>query len=607
MTEETMTTDPERQAQGVESFIERYEGWLFLGALLLALLMRLVLLGQHSPYATEPDYVWQAYQVSQGEPMTMIGHPAYIQLTGALFFMFGANDLFARLIPALAGSAVVLYPFLLREKLGQKTALVATFGLALDPILVATSRQAGSPVMAIGFLAMVWLCWEYKRPLLAGFFAGLVLMSGKSFVFGLVGGLLVWALIGFFTHYEITFKIEKEDRNQALFGLGIALVTVGTLFTFEIQGLAAMMQAVPDFISLWLSGATEGLTFSQMLLALPIYQPLALLFVLFVWLAPRRFDHAATLPLSATILAFMILALLPSGRQVWMLVWALVPLWMLAARVVSVFLSQPEEQDLLLVWGEFAFYLILLVYWWLNLSKMTTQFAYPTPEGMSFWQFVTTDVSARLFYIRLGVTILIPLLILVMSGLVSWGWSGDASMRGAVWAVAVFLSFHLVSVGLGFISEPDQIANELWAQGRASGYTEEFLTAVEEISVQVTGTKNLIELSAQVDTPQVRWLLRDFPNVQYGAGLASGEMAGVILNQDPSFHLTDLGQPYAGQAHVLNLRPEWGVAGMPVDFDRWLVYREGPVAEERIYLWTRVDLFPLYESQLDDLLEGSDE
>lgn len=602
-----MTTDPEQKSQGVDSFIERYEGWLFLGALLLAMLMRLVLLGQHSPYGIEPGYVWQAYQVSQGEPLTMIGHPAYIQLTGALFFLFGANDLFARLVPALVGSAVVLYPFLLREKLGRKTAVVAAFGLALDPILIAVSRQAGSPMMAIGFLALVWLCWEYRRPMLAGFFAGLVLMSGKSFVFGLAGGLLVWALIRFFTRYQITFQIEKEDRNQALFGLGIALFTAGTLFTLEIQGLAAMVQAFPDFIRLWLPAAADGLTLPQMLLALPIYQPLALLFALILWIRPRRFEDKTNLPLSAVFLAFMILAVLPSGRQAWMWAWALVPLWMLAARVVSTFLSRPEENDRLLVWGEFAFYLILLTYWWLNLSKMTTLLAYTAPDGTNFWQFLAADVPARLFYIRLGVTILIPVLIFVMSGLVSWGWSGDASLRGVVWAVAVFLTFHLLSVGLGVTSEPDQLANELWVQGAVSGYTEEFLTAVEEISLQVTGAKNLIELSAQVDTPQLRWLMRDFPNVHFGVGLASGEMAGVILNQDPSFHLTDLGQAYAGQAHVLNMKPEWGVAGMPVDFDRWLIYREMPVAEERVYLWTRADLFPLYESQLEDLLEGSDE
>ncbi len=122
------------------------EELLYLLAFVIALVMRLVILGQYHLSETEAGYALQAYQVSQGEDLQMLGNPAYIQLTGILFYLLGSGDVIARMLPAVVGSAVVLLPYLWREHLGEKAALVAAFGLALDPISMAVSRQAGSPV-----------------------------------------------------------------------------------------------------------------------------------------------------------------------------------------------------------------------------------------------------------------------------------------------------------------------------------------------------------------------------------------------------------------------------------------------------------------------------
>jgi predicted membrane-bound mannosyltransferase len=87
-------------------------------------------------------------------PGSLGSQPAYIFLTGSTFAVFGSSDFTARLWPALLGGCLVLLPFFFRRPLGRLAALVCAFGLALDPGLVAVSRQAGGPMLAVSFLLL---------------------------------------------------------------------------------------------------------------------------------------------------------------------------------------------------------------------------------------------------------------------------------------------------------------------------------------------------------------------------------------------------------------------------------------------------------------------
>ena len=228
------------------------ESGLYLLALLVALVMRLVILGQHPLSEHEAGFAWQALQVARGDGLVMVSHPAYIQMTAGLFILLGSGDVLARILPAVVGSAVVLLPYMLRERIGHKAALVAAFGLALDPISIAISRQAGSPAIALGFLAVAWFLWDRNQYAASGFFAGLLTMSGTSFVYGLVSGLVGYVILRLIFRIEIEFKLDPEQRRSLMIGTGVALLLVGTLFTIEMQGIAAALQAIPDFFAGWL-------------------------------------------------------------------------------------------------------------------------------------------------------------------------------------------------------------------------------------------------------------------------------------------------------------------------------------------------------------------
>lgn len=570
------------------------EELLYLLALVIALVMRLAILGQYHLTETEAGFALQAYQVSQGEDLQMLGHPAYIQLTGALFYLLGSGDVLARLLPALVGSAVILLPYLLREHLGKQAALVAAFGLALDPISIALSRQAGSPAMALGFLALAVFFWQRKQMLAAGILTGLLIMSGISFVFGLVCMLAAWAVIHFVSDIRLELQLEAHERNLLLAGIGIALAAVGTLFGLELQGLAAAVQSLADYFAGWLGGV-DGQHPLAILLGLAIYQPMALLFAILLWLNRHKNGEVVNILLTILFLVFLALTLVYPARGMWMLIWAVVPLWLLAGQLIGEYLSAPDEQDRILVWGSAVFYLILLVYWRMNLTQMAAEIGLARPEGVRLLDLIAVDPASKIYLVRLLVTILIPVLIVLLSGLVSWGWAADASVRGAVWGVGAFLVFYIVMAAWGFSAPPEEVASELWVQGPSVGQTAEMVTAIEDTSMQISGTKNELALVYQIDSRLLDWLLRDFPNARYSPALSANDLPDVVLNQDLGFMETESGQLYGGQQFVLHLERLWGNPVLPPDLDNWLVYRRSPVAKDWAYLWTRADLFPLYE------------
>jgi hypothetical protein len=570
------------------------EDLLYLLAFAVALLMRLAVLGLHPLTEHEAGFALQAWQAAHGESFVMVSHPAYIQLTGLLFFLFGSGDVLARLLPALAGSCVVLLPLALRQQLGRKAALVAAFGLALDPISIAISRQAGSPAMALGFLALAVYLWTQRRFLASGAAAGLLLLSGPSMVYGVLSLLVSGLIVRRSAAETLSPGLNKDDFRRFLFGAAAAILLPGTFFTNQPQGLAAMVQSIPDFLTGWLPGAA-GVSLVQVLLALAVYQPFGLIFGILALLDQRRGSHKLDPQLAVLVLVPLAAVLLYPGRQVWMLMWVMIPIWLLAGRYLGEFLTLPEEEDRPFAYGEAAFYVVLLAYWWHNLAKLTTQAGLVVPEGYSLTDLWAFDPTARVYVIRLAVVFLVPLVLLAMSGLVSLGWRGNFFSHGAVWGLGVFLVFYLLVAAFGFSSGSDQLANELWLQGPGSGTIDEMVTAIEQISIQQTGTRDELELVYQIDSALLHWLFREMPNADYSPVAPENSLYAVVLNTEPDFGLTVGGQFYTGQHFSLFLRPDWSGGAAPPDFDRWLVYREAPLQSDRVYLWTRVDLFPLYQ------------
>src|SRR5215207_11425845 len=153
------------------------EGWLYWLAFLVALGFRLIQLGASPLTDSEATLALQALHLAQGQAPLLGPQPGYILLTSILFAVINTTNFMARFLPAVAGSLLVFVPYFFRQKIKQRPALILAFLFAIDPGLVALSRQANVTILAVAALLFAWAMWRNRRAIPAGIFAGLAPLS----------------------------------------------------------------------------------------------------------------------------------------------------------------------------------------------------------------------------------------------------------------------------------------------------------------------------------------------------------------------------------------------------------------------------------------------
>jgi hypothetical protein len=169
---------------------------LFISAFILALALRLIKLDSLPLGDLEASWALQAFHLSQNAHPVLGSQSGYILPTALLFFIFGSTDFMARVMPALAGSLLVLIPYILRDRLPGKSAILLAFFLALEPGLLALSRTVGSPIIAVSFTLLALSFWLTRHPRWAGFFGALALLSGPALWPGLLSLVTAWLASG---------------------------------------------------------------------------------------------------------------------------------------------------------------------------------------------------------------------------------------------------------------------------------------------------------------------------------------------------------------------------------------------------------------------------
>src|SRR5512133_1200589 len=211
----------------------RLEFGLFALAFVLALVIRLLRLGELPLNDNEALWAMQAFDLMKGLRPEIGAQPAYVLLTAFSFFVFQASNFASRLIPALFGAALTFVPFYFRDRLGSKPAIVLAFFMAFDPGLLALSRMAGSPIIALTAVLFAWGLWRAGNVRAAGIWAGIGLLAGPQLWPGLIGLAVAAGLLRGFFAAEKSDEIPLFGRQQALTFAGFAVGTyliVGSLF-----------------------------------------------------------------------------------------------------------------------------------------------------------------------------------------------------------------------------------------------------------------------------------------------------------------------------------------------------------------------------------------
>jgi hypothetical protein len=553
----------------------RRETALYLFAFLLALAVRLIMLGASPLTDAEAKWALQALGVEQGMHPALGSQSAYVLLTSVLFFLYGgATNFLARLIPALTGSALVFVPWLFQARLKPRPSLILAFCLALEPGLVALSRQAGSAILAVTFLLFAWGLWERKRASWAGVFAGLALLSGPLLWAGLLALGLTWAIRQGLERGAHTQSDTSSARSEWLTALWFALGTMvlgGTLFFLSPNGLSAWLSALPEYLTGWTrpSGISAGL----LLFSLIAYQPLGVILALIATVRGWAQGSVRVMRLSIWALVALLLALFYPAHQVGDLAWMLIPLWSLAALEVgrSLNIRREERGEVL---GVVALSVLILVFIWFNfLALMETS--------------VPTEQTNLRTWLLFGAFFLLVVSIL----LVAVGWSLRSARFGAVWGLIAVLSvysFGMMTGAAGLRAMPDAV--DMWRPGSNLPESDLLLKTVNDMSDW--SDKNIDSQPVTmtgIDSPAMEWLLRGHTVITTSA-LDLAASPPIVITTDQDQGNPALSAIYRGQSFVWRQDPLWGQAGF-VGLVHWTAFHQIPENPEKVIVWVRSDLF----------------
>ena len=135
------------------------------------------------------------------------------------FFLFGTNEVTARLLPVVLGTAIVALPYFLRRQLGHWGSLVVTALLAFSPFLMFYSRYARNDIYTAFFMLLLVVClWRYIEDRKARFlYIGAAALSlgfcDKTTSFIVVAIIAIFLLV--LTAKELASAIAKRfDLSQ---------------------------------------------------------------------------------------------------------------------------------------------------------------------------------------------------------------------------------------------------------------------------------------------------------------------------------------------------------------------------------------------------------
>ncbi|MBI2333739.1 MAG: hypothetical protein HYU84_16570 [Chloroflexi bacterium] len=571
----------------------KYEGWLYALAFFIALGVRFIGLGSIPLTDAEAAPALQALRISQSASPALDPHPLYILSTSILFLLYGGGTNFlARFIPALFGSLLVLAPLLFDNRLKPRPSLLLALFLALDPGMVAISRQIASPILAITLLAFTAGFINKNKPTLAAITAALALLSGPSIWFGLLGIGITFAISKLLARRteqpsEETSNEKQEMSNEgreisdikrSLFTLHpsreafIPFITVfllaGTLFFTAPAGIGAAFSSIPAFINKWTlsSNITQGMLTTSLL----VYQPFALLLAVIALIRGWAGGLRRIVILSIWFFVGLLLTIFLPARQMADLAWALIPLNALAAlELARHFTVFPDERR------ETAGVITLTVFIWV--------FAWLGMAGINWLAIDTPNYRAQA-----GMLIGSLFLLMVSLVLVAAGWSIRIARIGGVWGMAICLG--ILSLGGLFGSTGLRGSNfpELWWLPNIPAQADLLRETVSQVSELGRGNDYTATVAIMgVDSPAIEWALRENP-VQVVDSLGVTSTPDFVIT---SYEMNpELVSAYRGQDFVWRQTPSWDITPLG-GWIRWVALRQMPQGQEVIILWARSDLF----------------
>lgn len=535
----------------------------------------------------EAENALASWQFWHNVPVTSTIHsPSYFTLTNALLPFLSDNDTVMRLVPALFGLGVVALPWLLRRQWPAAAMLVTGLFLAVSPLNVFVSRQAGGQSAAMfALLLLVIALWRLSPAssrtwsVVVGAALALGVTSDPLFYSGMVTLFVAWILTGGIR------SNEPEDRTTARFLVwrvallsgGVTLLILGTSLLLHTQAVGATLQVGTSWLSQfgWPAPSSDPLlrSIAAPFAAVARYEPALLLLGLpaLAWAIMSR--GTGRLWLAAWAMGLVVLSIIQVGTQENALVLTLpgyLLIGLLAGHLVKSREPGTDPRVTLLVAGGLALLGgVLLV----SVARFTR---------LGLW---SSDQAALLGLATLSLLAAGALVVLALS------FDRSAARLGAFIGLGIWLIY--AQWGLAYqLSHPGaNDPRELWVEEATDQDIRTMMQVVTDVSRQVTNSADGLQVTSLVQSPVLAWYLRDFERVQFADAIPLQNAPEALITRTESE--ARLSADYMGADFGLAISSLPGPLVQTVpDLLRWWLFRESdqPAQSVPVIFWVRSDL-----------------
>jgi uncharacterized protein (TIGR03663 family) len=552
---------------------------LYLLIAFAATMMRFSGLGQIPLSPTEAKEALAAWQFLQaGQHIVEFNSPAYFTLTSLLMSFFGTNDVTARIVAAMFGLGLVLLPWLLRERLGRIGALVTATLFAVSPLLATVSRTAGGESIALfaillATIAALRLLNDRKQQWLyvLAIALGLGLASSSLIYSGLVTFTIAWWLQRKI-HPESGPIIwpERAELFKAIIIGVVVFISLSTRFLTHLSGVGAAAQLFGDWLALFsLQGDLRALLTPFLVLARYeiVLLPLGVIGIL--WSIWR--NHPLGTLFTYWLLMCLILILLQRGVVDNALL-VLLPGYLLLGLTTNHLLRRGLTHS---TWAVTGILILLSAIVLVNVARFL-RVSLTEQQILNLWIALMALSGA------------------VMAIYYFWSVHEEAVLQGIWLAVLLLLLLFQWGTAWNLTHNTANDPRERWVEQATDDDVPVLISTLQDISRKATNSNADLSLYSAVDSPVLRWYLRDFWRAQFGQTIPPGAQFEAIISRSDATEPA-LGSDYLGSDFGLiraGTLPSSGSSTPVLDAMRWWLFHEtlNGVMEDRVILWVRTDL-----------------
>jgi hypothetical protein len=546
------------------------EKTLWLGVFFLAAFLRFVALGARPLSDSEAAIALQSWAVVRGQPVDLMAQPLLVYGTALVTLVLGANDTTVRLIPALAGTILVVLPYLVRDYLGRILALGAALLLSISPVCVFFSTTVDCSMLAAALSFTIVAVFLRRgltfRTQLIGTLLGALLASGPV---GVACGLLLAGACGVPYGWRKWRSLRQnlatrliagptEWKTLAIFALA-AYALGATGFGANLGGMQA---GIPDGLVAWFGGLSFGW---QPLVVFAAYELLTLAMAVSA-LSASMGDGQVRFWLAMALVAGLAIAFVSGEQRPGMILLSIVPVCLLAGRIAGevfvLLLNAVFRRRLVwsaLVIGPWAF----LLWLWAG------HFSRPNADA---WIALGPDYP-KILLLAVGIIFLAAVAFIV------WWFGLSLALRQLTVSItilaAVFAlhnSFYLVAPNLESPTQPllaratSPDIRTLVAELKDATAAQAYYPGISDVQVE-----------DKLNAP-LAWYLREIPAIRF-VNQTDERATAAVINAESRMP----GQKYRARRFQLAFVNQGNLLDAPMDqLWRWFMFRERlaqPVSE----------------------------